>query len=243
MGWQKGFVLNTPLWAVAGIAILGTAGIAGAFVVASSGGEEEVVQQAEPATVTSRPSTTPAASALPSATASAVPSPEATVSSETPFPVPEGWQTYDDPKGRFSIRVPPNLTYASFSTVDGLAWQEFNIPGENDQNTNLSRDAAKVEILVAGKQEGESLEGFVAEPADPESTTKRLSFDYVTVNGQSGVRGSFIRDYGDFTRSRVTYVFERGNDWLIVQIGSSGPKAQEYLAQFDSLTIRSFIVR
>ena len=36
-----------PVWALAGIALLGTAGAAGVLVVASSGGEEEVVQQVE----------------------------------------------------------------------------------------------------------------------------------------------------------------------------------------------------
>jgi hypothetical protein len=41
-----------PLWALAGIGVLGTAGIAGALVVASSGGEEEVVQQGETARAT-----------------------------------------------------------------------------------------------------------------------------------------------------------------------------------------------
>ena len=41
-----------PLWAVAGVALLGTVGIAGALVVASSGGEEEIVQQMETATPT-----------------------------------------------------------------------------------------------------------------------------------------------------------------------------------------------
>lgn len=39
-----------PLWAVAGVALLGTAGVAGALVVASSGGEEEFVQEVETAT-------------------------------------------------------------------------------------------------------------------------------------------------------------------------------------------------
>lgn len=39
-----------PLWALAGVALLGTAGFVGALVVASSGGEEEVIQQVETAT-------------------------------------------------------------------------------------------------------------------------------------------------------------------------------------------------
>jgi hypothetical protein len=39
--------LIKPLWALAGIAFLGTAGVAGAIVIAPLGGEEEVVSQEE----------------------------------------------------------------------------------------------------------------------------------------------------------------------------------------------------
>jgi len=69
---EKGRFVIKPLWALAGVALVGTAGVAGALVVASSGGEEEVVQQVETAT--------PAASAQPS--------PDSTTNPETPAPSP-----------------------------------------------------------------------------------------------------------------------------------------------------------
>jgi hypothetical protein len=54
-----------PLWALAGLALLGTAGVAGAIVIASPGGEEEVVSQVDTATpavsASAAPSTTPEA--------------------------------------------------------------------------------------------------------------------------------------------------------------------------------------
>jgi hypothetical protein len=46
---KKGLVVK-PLWGLAGVALLGVAGVAGVVIVASSGGGEEVVQQVETAT-------------------------------------------------------------------------------------------------------------------------------------------------------------------------------------------------
>jgi hypothetical protein len=51
--------MNKPLLALAGIALLGTAGVAGAVVVAPSGGEEEVVSQEETAAATASPPADP----------------------------------------------------------------------------------------------------------------------------------------------------------------------------------------
>ena len=60
-----------PIWAFAGIALLGTAGAVGAVIGTSSGGEEEVVQQVETATPTKGaakdPRTTPTGTPRPSA--------------------------------------------------------------------------------------------------------------------------------------------------------------------------------
>jgi hypothetical protein len=50
---ERGVFVIKPLWAVAGVALLGTAGVAGALVVVSSGGEEEVIQQVGTTTATS----------------------------------------------------------------------------------------------------------------------------------------------------------------------------------------------
>ena len=57
-----------PLWAVAGVALVGITGVVGAVVVASPGGEEEAVQQVETATPSPEASetATPAPSPAPS---------------------------------------------------------------------------------------------------------------------------------------------------------------------------------
>ena len=83
-----------PVWALAGVALLGAAGAVGALVVASSGGEEEVVQQIETATATSLAE---------SPTAAATVSP----SSKTPA---DGWEVYTDPQVGFSFPHPPDTT-------------------------------------------------------------------------------------------------------------------------------------
>lgn len=76
-----------PLWALTGIALLGTAGAIGAVVVASPGGEEEVVQQVATATATA------SATSEPSATASvSSPSPSLAPSS-TPVRTPGAGET------------------------------------------------------------------------------------------------------------------------------------------------------
>ena len=84
-----------PLWALAGVALLGTAGVAGALVVASTGGEQEVVQQVETPTVTGEASATPESSRSPS------PGPSIPTTDDspalTPAPAPEGFVTYTHP--------------------------------------------------------------------------------------------------------------------------------------------------
>ena len=59
-----------PLWAVAGVALLSAAGVAGALVIASPGGEEEFVQQAETGTPTASVAATSAPTADETPTAS-----------------------------------------------------------------------------------------------------------------------------------------------------------------------------
>jgi hypothetical protein len=69
-----------PIWALAGLALLGTLGIVGAVVVAFAGGEEEAVQQVETASPTKgaakgpnfKPTATPEVAATPVSTAPVV---------------------------------------------------------------------------------------------------------------------------------------------------------------------------
>lgn len=86
-----------PIWAaVAGIAVLGTAGVAGAVIVGSSDSEEEVAQQTTRASASAAPSPTQSVSPV----ATETPAPTATPS------IPEDWPTYADPGGLFTIRYP-----------------------------------------------------------------------------------------------------------------------------------------
>jgi hypothetical protein len=93
-----------------------------AVIVASPGGEEEVVQQ--PASITPTPgSPTPTlgASTTPSPGGSATPLPSP---DSSPDAVPADWQTYDDPVLGFSLRYPADLVFKDRtqpSPVDGLS--------------------------------------------------------------------------------------------------------------------------
>jgi hypothetical protein len=82
-----------PLWAITGVTLLGTAGIAGAFVVASSGREEEAVQEVETTSSTPDASVTPTPS--PSIASTTIPATSpAPPPTTTPAPAPEGFATY-----------------------------------------------------------------------------------------------------------------------------------------------------
>ncbi len=87
--------MNKPFWALAGVALLGTIGISGVVIVASSGGEEEAVQQVETATATA----SQAASGTP------VPSPSR-ASSSTPVSTPGETLTYNDSTYGYSFDYP-----------------------------------------------------------------------------------------------------------------------------------------
>jgi len=105
------------LAAVAGMAVLGTT--VGAYVVASPGGEEEVVQQA--------------ATATPDSTASMAPSPATPIATFVPTATPPGiqedWKTYSDPGGLFTVRYPPDWFQmdSSFSSYDPRSWSGHGI--------------------------------------------------------------------------------------------------------------------
>jgi len=108
-----------PLWALAGVALLGTAGVAGAFVVASSGGEEEAVQQVDTPTVGAATTITPQAH-TPSPSVASTPSPTSSAS-----PVPPGWT---------QIVQPASSKSQAFSFIHPEGWlvQPFgdaNAPG------------------------------------------------------------------------------------------------------------------
>jgi hypothetical protein len=221
--------LIKPVWAaVGGLALLGTASGIG-VLVASTGGEEEAVQQLG----TAMPSAAATVTAAP--TPSATASPEPTAPGETPMPIPADWQRYDDPKGRFSIGIPPGWEFASSSTIDGPAWLQL---GKTEGS--FANGGAKLEVLVVPKQAGDTVESVAGQPSDPYGP-KRLTFDYVAVNGQSGARASWTGGFGDAEWS--SYVFERGDDWLVVSLYAAQSAAQEYFRSFDEQIINTFVIQ
>lgn len=127
-----------PLWALAGIAVLGTAGIVGAIVIASPGGEEEVAVQNPqttspgPPTATTSPATSPTAVATPSSAATAEPSPDA---------VPSDWETYTDAALGFSLRYPPDLVFrdlTSPSQPSSPSRRHLQFRSPNDQRRSFT---------------------------------------------------------------------------------------------------------
>jgi hypothetical protein len=221
-----------PIWAaVGGLTLLGIAGGIGVFVV-SSGGEEEAVQQVGTAT--------PSAAATPMSgiTFSPTASPQGTSPAETAVPVPADWQMYEDPKERFTIRIPPDWKKASFSTEDNPSWLQFNLPGEAENPPAQTTDGVKLSVSVEPKQPGETFESKA--PDDPEQP--RLTLDQVTVNGNQGVRAEWgpAKGFGENASAPVGYVFERGSDWILVLLSPVGPRSSEYVKTFDQLIVHSF---
>jgi len=100
--------MNKPLLGV-GAFLLAGIGTAGAVYVASSGGEEEIVQQMETATPSGSAFPSPTGTSPPtSGTPSATPAPSATPS------VPEGWIQHSQPASKesppFRFVYPPDLS-------------------------------------------------------------------------------------------------------------------------------------
>jgi len=104
--------MNKPLWAVAGAALLGVAGVTSTLVIASRGDEEELLQQPATATATTTASPSPSPSPTPGPEASPTPSPappnSPTPIAVTPAPPPEGWVTHIDAVHGFSFAYPAN---------------------------------------------------------------------------------------------------------------------------------------
>jgi hypothetical protein len=107
--------MNKSFWALAGIALLGTAGVSG-LLVASSGGEEEVAQQVETATPVETIGSTPTSTAT---ATSPAPIPDA-----SPQPIPADWLTYTNPILGLSFPYPPQLTMVEERSERGLEGQE-----------------------------------------------------------------------------------------------------------------------
>jgi len=122
--------MNKPLLAAGALLLVGI-GTAGAVYVASSGSEEEVVQQVLTATATTSASGSPSptASTSPSPTISASPGPTPSAA-----PVPEDWATYSVPEAGLSLRYPPAwyaLNDGGIHSWNPATWNKPYIPPES----------------------------------------------------------------------------------------------------------------
>jgi hypothetical protein len=147
--------VNKGLWAVAGVALLGTAS-AVAVYVASPGGEEEAVQATVSAT---------AGTETPTPAGSPTVSPAA---SSTPDEVPADWQTYNDLVLAFSLRYPPDLVFKDV-TPGGATERAVDFRSPTDSSRALG-------ISVSKKPEGLTLKEWAVEfaacrPTSIESAT------------------------------------------------------------------------
>jgi len=149
-----------PLWAIAGVALLGIAGIAGTIVVASPGGEEELVQQVETATPTpgASPSTSASPTFSPSPTPSAAgtptPSPSVTASQTTecdPNPSPLAGTTLWR-WGDMTIMVPAGVLAQGWTENGEPRFVVF--PAEFNQSYSTTIDATTGEIIEVSNDAG-----------------------------------------------------------------------------------------
>ena len=160
--------MNKPLLA-AGAFFLAGLGTAGVVYVASSGGEEEVVQQIATATPGASASTSPSPSAPPSPS----PSLAATVTaaaSASPQPVPEGWLIYSDPHGRFELFYPPTWYVDDLGATFGPAGNSNTHFSTYEPGTikggKFPRGAVKVDLAAFERREGLSPDCAGPPPVD-----------------------------------------------------------------------------
>jgi hypothetical protein len=132
--------VRRPFWAIAGVALLGTAGVAGAVIVASPGGEEEVAPAVQ-ATATA----SPVVSEGPSASASPAPSP-------TPKATQGEALTYIDPTYGYSFDYPATW-YLSPPKDNGgqLSLYSYNLASVPPEEAGMPvpKDKLKVFFWVA----------------------------------------------------------------------------------------------
>jgi hypothetical protein len=121
-----------PRWLLAGAALLASAGLAGAVVVASPGGEEEAVQQVESPT----PTVTPSASTSPTGSASAKPSATATPAAGTPTATGSTGACNLNPSPQPGTKISDGLTYCGASSRRGAYLRGLSEDG--DQSRSLA---------------------------------------------------------------------------------------------------------
>lgn len=208
-----------PLWAVAGVALLGTAGVAGALV-ASSGGEEEVVQQVGTATATA---------------AGVTPSPNA---SSTPASTPAETLTYTDPTYGYSFEYPATW-YLSSAELGGVttlsSYDSATLPSE-DAVKPIPADKLKAEFLVLGNPNGLSTDAWIEqnrEAGGPVEITSRSAF---TLDNREGIVETAILAEGSATQY---FIPSDGNMYLIAKYPTDSLLSEQFDAVLSTFTLNT----
>jgi hypothetical protein len=202
--------VRRPFWAIAGVALLGTAGVAGVVIVASPGGEEEVAPAAQ-ATATTGSTFTPVPSSAPSPTQSTT-----TVPTVTPaltkgslpggyeFSYPSSWSQVilsDSPYlAKFFLTEPPKsageepaeLIVYAYPNPENLALEQFY---DGQQRPNLFKDAiGGYAPLTVGEASGYRFDNVIG-------------FDNYTVIALSA--GDFVYEFSDAQRHQADGLFSQ----------------------------------
>jgi PsbP-like protein len=176
-----------PIWAFAGVALLGAASVAVAVIATSSEGEDEVLQQVQTGT------TSPVPTAARSAASSPTPSPAATPQS-SPDGVQPDRQTYSDPIGGFSFEYPADW-FVQGSTPDpavvayGVIVSSYNTENARPIEISPPPEEIKIDIGVEPNPDGLTVEEWIAQRlAGPDEGVVTTSEEQVIVDGEPAVR-------------------------------------------------------
>ena len=198
--------MSKPLWALVGIALLGTAGVAGAIVVASTGGEEEVVQQVQTGTPTAIVTGTPTAT---------TPTPVVTL----PSPKLGATLNYTDPTFGYSFDY-PSTWYLSPPLQAGsdVTLQNYDPATAKGIGGPLPNDKLKAIFYVAQGVD-KPLEHWISEarndPGQPPPPTVLSTAD-ITLGGKTGLT-EIIEDEGE--RDATYYLALGGGRVLVIGVG------------------------
>ncbi len=177
------------------------------------------------------PSNTP--TLQPSPSPSAQPTASAQPAASPAVEIPADWQTYVDPKGRLSIRVPPDWEAIASASQDYKAWLQVNVPSDGELT-----DGVKLEVVVAPR-ESRTLDDLAAIPPQ-QGFYPRVSLQYVTTSGRRAIH--LTRGLDAKMPKQVSYVLERGDDFVSVNLYVGGSRTFDYISTFEDLVIKSLLI-
>jgi hypothetical protein len=175
-----------------------------------------------------------AASATPALTDTPAPTPSLAPADSPVVNIPAGWQTYADPKGRFSISAPPDWLLSQYSSEDNPHWTRA---GETQNPDSDLSDGVKLSVLAEPKQPGEPIDAKAPDLPNAAPPTR----EQITVNGRNGLKASWSFAPGPVEQS--AFIFERGNEWLTVIGRAAGPQMAQDMQTFEQSIIQTLVIR